>query len=546
MPLRGLHTLERDLPNAAACPDGRLRAASTVAGLSGANPACQSVESDNPSDAVENSTTDHAEYFPSRSQTPLEVVMNDGQVATFDSHWSSSLSKEDCRSDTYCVLCNRAQIFDEADKYARMLVAAQPPILDIVDKFGAVAHSPGRMPGAFDGLEGHPPSSEAVTLLQLAVELVSHGKRSSEAMFSQNARSCEAISRSLRIHEKDASTKYLEARAIKVMALVAVILQDSPAWQLHMHGLKQYLSIHYKETGTNINNTLSYIDIEGAILFQSPLFFSFSRTRALPPSLLPTMHVANIIACLRPRMRACFIAEDTTDTVIAVSIFTQTIRHHHDWAPEDHVDPISLMEDDQGLQHQLLTSPDLLWDDHIPEGSSGSCSLTSLGCSLAGHPYCPDFLGKAIRLTALMCIRAPTLKVLFGRFSYTALLNCLHDQLQLVFAWLAEAPRRGTPKGARMINWKAKASARPILIWICIIGHSLCTYFDVFHRGWSYRSPERSIYFRILHQLSVRSEMDVEKLREADLEICRILSLDWTTDTQCDGRTVLKRIINIR
>ncbi|KAH6658900.1 hypothetical protein BKA67DRAFT_529090 [Truncatella angustata] len=116
--------------------------------------------------------------------------------------------------------------------------------------------------------------------------------------------------------------------------------------------------------------------------------------------------------------------------------------------------------------------PELLWGQ---EGSRIVCKAASAlrpesssdGTLRSGHTL--NALQKAVRLSALMCLRSPTIEVVYGRQSYTALLTQLYDQLQAVHSWLLESITANRDQ--------AVANALPILFWMGIIVYNLSTYF---------------------------------------------------------------------
>lgn len=348
---------------------------------------------------------------------------------------------------------------------------------------------------------------------------------------------------------------------------------DLAAWRTRMRNLRRYLEVssllnavevHFTTRirgsvyDTAVASVLGLLlialrtDIEGAILAGQAPSIDCVRRHQLLPCVLSVRDVEAILDILRPQLRACNVSQEVIDTMIATSLFMRTMRAARERTIDEKFDPENLMEDYDFLQRDLLSVPMPLQVHNTPSHRSEERveSYASVPNAATGNSTQDpsEAFEEALRVTTLMCLRAGTMEGPWSKISYAALLAHQVSRLHIILDWICK-PRVGTPfvdptllvgsddRELPVIN------ARPFLVWMCMIGYQLSTYYAIFHEGWTDHRRENCVYLRLLKALGVHNNADIDTCKEADLMIFDTLNTEWATARKWDAKDMLRWII---
>ncbi|KAI0126848.1 hypothetical protein BJ170DRAFT_421112 [Xylariales sp. AK1849] len=420
------------------------------------------------------------------------------------------------------------------------------------EKFGIMSFNPFKQPDVVDTLTGHPLLLEATISTGTVFDLLRYSNKEcrteSQAVARSVASVCRLVSHNLSSPRYDNFERDLMVHCIGNLAIAAIWTDDVPTWHIHMQGLWRYIDATGGESKLEMNaiTKLVFVEIEGAVITGQAPYFPSTRRQQLLPCFLSANEQEAIIETLRPLMEACDVKAAVTDTVIAVAIFNRTLRLYRERMIGVKFDPDNVMEDYHCLQHQLLAFPQPFSAYmNVSAGRhantfSGSNSTETLGANVMSFSTCLQALERALRLSTLICLRASTLESLWSRRAYLSLLSYLVQQLQVMLAYM----RRLQQPHAFVDPYPGCAIiARPFLIWMCILGKFLSTYFNVYYGGGSGHNPEGSVYFQVLQEIGILTDTDVDSVTDSDLRICRMLNLSWATGHEWDEKGILRRIL---
>jgi hypothetical protein len=249
------------------------------------------------------------------------------------------------------------------------------------------------------------------------------------------------------------------------------------------------------------------------------------------------------------------VSVDASDTIIAACIFIWTMQVSQNRGLDEKFDPDNVMEDFDCLQKDLLISPQ-------PLLLYASSSVPSVGKDVASNEatpsICPPFgvedalapFEEAVRLTMLICLRAATMQARpWSRKVYVILLARLVERLQLILNWMNEDTCNCSFVDPMLLRSQDKrnplpiSSARPFLIWMCMVGYELSIYYGIFHQGWSDHHPKGCIYLKILEAIGIHDTEDIELCSDDDLIIFDTINLNWATETKWKAADMLRWII---
>ncbi|KAI1839976.1 hypothetical protein JX266_013820 [Neoarthrinium moseri] len=457
-----------------------------------------------------------------------------------------ALTTDDGKQVEFRTVSVPSFVYAENEQYLGLLVSMAPRLLYVFEGYGIMKYNPYRIPQSFQ-LED-PVNLQTGIMMGHVMDMTMHGTTPRDAVIDQIAKTCQLIGTSLKSSERDERRRFCEVHSIASMVIAAIFLRDFDSWRVHMSGLKQYLQATGGISGLShlSRSILHYCDIEGAITFRSPLHLPFNRRFSAPLPAFSTEQLLSMISTLRPVMRRCEISNDVADTIIAVCIFTNTIKLYRRREIAEKRDPDNLLEEWYFLQHELLPSPDFIQ----PEARLQASGSVERSNAENGHvetvPGCSPSLDRALCVTALMYLRAPTMDFISGRAAYETLLTCLVEELQAFRSWMYQTQALEVYLKTDVESQEFLRKARPILIWICVVGHYFSHYFNVYHSGWSDRNPEGSIYFQILQELETQSGAVATDLTKSDVEFCHMLSMEWALNGKWDAGSILQRIVKGR
>lgn len=190
------------------------------------------------------------------------------------------------------------------------------------------------------------------------------------------------------------------------------------------------------------------------------------------------------------------------------------------------------MEEYFHLMHQLLTHPRPLL--------SAAENYPPLPRLRVISVYKTPF-ETALSAATLLCLRAPTLELISGNQANNNLLALLFAQLDTILVML----RQGRCQGVVVTeDFKSAdefiASARPFLIWMCLLWDVIAVYtnFDqgtLLNRGYS-----------VVRQLLVEilgGDRGTENITEEDLGVTREWHIGYIINGKWDERKTLKRML---
>ncbi|KAH8682288.1 hypothetical protein BX600DRAFT_430172 [Xylariales sp. PMI_506] len=436
---------------------------------------------------------------------------------------------------------------DNRTTYLRLTLDWTPDLAYPFDTFNIMSHHPFRQIDKLDWLTSNALALESSIALGAAIGLPRCGRRASQTMAASIANTCRLINDNLGKRGRvSAEQQQLTIHAICAMGITAYWDLDVLTWRIHMEGLSRYLEVSggLRNMDDNTLNKIRLVDIEGALLAGQPPYLKFERRLPPMPCPLSSRRQLVMISTLRPTLRACNVNDDTVDTVIAVCIFSWTLRMYRDTIISEKIDPENVVEDYYYLQYRLLVYPSpffkLVNDTHRTDMSSYVTMQSHVELAFE----------VALRICMLLYLRAPTLQLPFRWKAYSGLLQALSVQLRtlLEFLCLVQGPCLG---GVGKVKLEEEDTggflvfSRPLLLWMCMLGSALSHYLNCYHEGWSDHNPKGSVYYRLLNALGIECLSDVDEICEEDLEICRVLDLNWARKGIWDEKKVLRRIIKV-
>lgn len=303
-----------------------------------------------------------------------------------------------------------------------------------------------------------------------------------------------------------------------------------------------------------LNSNFCRTDIDGAIIAGVAPSISYKRRHQLLPCALPVRDMDVIITKLRPRLQSCNIDEHVTNSIIAACIFMSTMRTSKEQGLDERFDPENLLEDYDFLQYDLLRSARWLPIRRpVNYTALGSLESTGVESDISTQDAAEQPLlafEEALRIVTLMCLRAATMQGPWSKQAYSRLLAKLAGCLQIIIARMCEGPDGcsfvdpSLLHGADRSEILSISSARPFLIWMCMLGYQFSIYHAVYHDGWSDHRPENCIYLRVLAALGLRDDAAIERLHDNDLLIFETINLEWATGKKWYARDMLRWMIS--
>ncbi|KAK6070141.1 hypothetical protein SCUP515_08625 [Seiridium cupressi] len=409
--------------------------------------------------------------------------------------------------------------------------------------FKIMTYNPCRLAEEHDILAFAPLALEPILTIGATMDMMYNGET---IPLNENIASvCQMINEALGSSDGSHHTavdQQLILHAYFCLATISFTIGDMVSW--HTHILAELLA----------KFLFHRADIEDAVFTGLAPRLPYDRIYPLLPCTLPAADVELILTSLRPRLQACSVSSDVSDNIIAACIFIWTLRTSQQHGPEERFDPENAMEDYHLLQRDLLSSPRPFRDindiiafhaqkavkaDRLPQNTDAQFT--------AGNPYVA--FEESLRLTTLMCLRAGIMQGPWSKYAYSALLGLLFERLESLLNWISEDLDDCSYIDPALLQTNEQTKSlsvsdcRPFLIWMCLIGFELSVYYGVYHADWSGHHPEKSLYFKLLSALAIRTKADADVVSDDDLLIFETLNLNWATGNKRTARDCVKWIV---
>ncbi|ORY69015.1 uncharacterized protein BCR38DRAFT_482491 [Pseudomassariella vexata] len=350
-----------------------------------------------------------------------------------------------------------------------------------LDKYGIMTHNPML---ASDRSEWMTASHFILTtnlLLGAAFEARREGKRESRALRELHAKTYRYVSHQLKEPGERSDIEYgFLVMSVAGLAFTASLVGNDAQWKIHAKGMQVLISASggLGKLDPITLNCVRGVDIDCAIPAGAQPHIPFFRRHYPFTHVLPAAEIDAMFSRLRTRLSVCSVDPNVIETLISVFTLKQSTYYARTATPAIKFGPEELMEEIWFLKFQLQSSPKPLFKQPKDQSTSVTESLES-----------------ALRIAALMYFDKRLLDSPIGWRYYSKLLYLIVKPMET----LLDAVHAGNMR--RLPIDQVIASARPFLLWICMLGHLFSVRTGVYPSGASYRDFGSSIYRRMVRKL---------------------------------------------
>ncbi|KAK7908460.1 hypothetical protein PG985_015763 [Apiospora marii] len=351
--------------------------------------------------------------------------------------------------------------------------------------------------------------------------------------------------------------------AMATLALIAGYQGNYEHWSLHMKALMQFIPAAggLDQVDTGVMGGIRKADFAGALSFSTKPFLPWRRRQA-KLQCIPEIGQEAMHRGLTRHLAPCGLGQATIKAVTTVASYHRCItytkrqnqqkRRRREGAEAVVYEPLEVGEHYDYILYRLLAEPGPLLTTRTALTTSEQQHLNAeLLRSDTTSPFSPGddgiALQSAIRILAILLLREPTNDMPCGESN---LLRQLEHHLQTILHSIERTrtkrpvnetpvtivsstypcpstpqPTLSSPKQKE--NNDTLATRKPIHLWLCTAGDLVSTLQGGgVTGGRTDKAGRPSIYERLLRAvLSPDEAADPARVRERDLEVCRIMSL---------------------
>ncbi|WQF75499.1 hypothetical protein CDEST_00513 [Colletotrichum destructivum] len=343
-------------------------------------------------------------------------------------------------------------------------------------------------------------------------------------------------------------------------------------WNVHMNGHKQLTELHggMQRSWGYLLNSIRRADVRGAAALGLTPHLDYHRFFEAPSKMLSLRLRTEISRDMSGILYCCGVQTNVVNAMTSMSLFAGVLRAASSSPTREMLfDPEAFIEEWLWCEYQLVKYPGPLRSDcssacrRLPDklyiaadlGSSEAVAEVMVE-TLRAQPVPPlvgNLLESALRAAAIMYIEVLVPDEPGSPLAHAILLNLLSALVQTIVQCLQERQsktRNEKPRGNSCDDddddddcLPSTATSKPVLIWICIVGFVVSKLYetDLAARGILF---DRACYGQCLAMIVGLEPEDVDRLRDEDLALCRVLDARGLRIQPCDERVILKGLLN--